>query len=157
MALDPTARQANVMDSIKKFLADSLETTESIALTFDVSLSAPTLQGTSVDRWIAVGIGPLDMQTLSAFTVNLFCCTRRDPEGFKLAQLRDTVYNYLIDTDQTDGMKKITFYRSRAAGAWTDLESGIVVSEVIESGVMEAPDETKYKILTVTMKFASKV
>ncbi len=119
MALDPTARESNIIDSLKRFFVDNLYTAEGIEVTFDVSLSVPTLQGTEVDRWYAIGWGSLALETLSSFPVNIFCCTRRDTEGFKLAQLRDTAYGYLIDVDQTDGMKRITFYRSRAAGAWT--------------------------------------
>jgi len=156
MALDPTARESNIRDSLKRYFVDNLNTTEGIPVTFDVSLSVPTLQGTAVDRWYAIGFGALGMEALSSFAVNIFCCTRRDAEGFKLAQLRDTAYEYLIDEDQTDGMARITFYRSRAAGAWTNI-GGIVVSEVIESGQMEGPDETKYKILTAIMRFGSKV
>ena len=157
MALDPTAREANVRDSLKKFFVDSLETTESHEVTFDVSLATPNIQGEDVDKWYAIGFGLLGMETLSSYTVSIYCCTRKDPEGFKLAQLRDTAYSYLIDTDQTDGMKRIAFYRSRASGSWTLLDGGIVVQEIIESGQMEAPDETKYKILTVLVRFASKV
>lgn len=157
MALDPTAREANIRDSLKKFFVDSLETAEGHKVTFDVSLATPNIQGEDVDKWYAIGFGSLDMETLSSFTINIFCCTRRDSEGFKLAQLRDTVYSYLIDTDQSDGMKRVAFYRSRASGSWTLLDGGMVVQDIMESGQMEAPDETKYKILTVRMRFASKV
>ena len=157
MALDPTAREANVRDSLKKFFVDSLKTAGGHPVTFDVSLATPNIQGTAVDKWYAIGFGSLAMATLSSFIVNIYCCTRQDTEGFKLAQLRDAAYDYLIDTDQTDGMKRIAFYRSRASGSWTLLDGGIVVQEIIESGQMEAPDETKYKILTVLMRFASKV
>ena len=158
MALDPTARLANVKDSLKKYFVDSLYTGEEIPLTFDKGLATPpTLQGTAVDRWVSINFGLLDMEALSTLLLNIFCCTRGDAEGFRLAQLRDTVMGYLTDTDQSDSMKRIPFYRSRASGAWTLLAGGFMVQDVTESGELEAPDETKYRILTAKFRFASKI
>ena len=157
VGLDPTARLANVKDSLKKYFVDSLYTGEGIALTFDKALSTPTLQGTAVNRWVSVNFGLLDMETLSTLLLNIFCCTRGDAEGFRLAQLRDTVMNYLIDIEQSDRMRRIPFYRSRASGNWTLLAGGFIVQDVIESGELEAPDETKYRILTAKLRFASKI
>jgi len=53
-------------------------------------------------------------------------------------------------------MKRITLYRSRATGAWTDIGS-ILVHNIIESPRMLAPDESKYKILTVILRWSSKI
>ncbi len=158
MTLDPTARLANVKDSLKKYFVDSLYTGEEIPLTFDKGLSTPpTLQGTAVNQWVSINFGLLDMETLSTLLLNIFCCTRGDAEGFRLAQLRDKVMGYLTDTDQSDGMRRIAFYRSRASGAWTLLAGGFMVQDVTESGELEAPDETKYRILTAKLRFASKI
>lgn len=157
MALDPTARLANVKDSLKKYFVDSLHTGEGIALTFDKSLSTPKLQGISVNQWVSINFGLVEMETLSTLLLNIYCCTRSDAEGFRLCQLRDKVMGYLTDTEQSDGMQRIPFYRSRASGNWTLLAGGFVVQEVTESGELEAPDETKYRILTVKLRFASKI
>ena len=156
MSLDPTARLANVKDSLKKYFVDSIYTAESIQLTFDKGLSTPNIQGTAVNRWVSINFGTVDMDHMGTLILNIYCCTRQDSEGFKLAQLRDTVMNYLSDTTQTDGMKRITLYRSRASGSWTEL-GGLVVQDVIESGQLEAPDETKYRILTATLRWSAKI
>lgn len=157
MALDATAREANIRDSIKKFFVDSLETTESIALTYDKALSTPKVQGIAVNRWVTILIGPMELEAMSTLVLNIYVCTKQDSEGFKLAQLRDTVMGYLSDTEQTDGMKRIPLYRSRASGNWTQLDGGFVVQEVTESGQMDAPDETKFKILSCTLRWSAKI
>lgn len=154
MSLDSTAREANVRDSLLKFFVDNLKTVEGINISFDRSLSAPRIQGNEVDRWVMVDFGPMDRATLSEHYVDLYCCTRKDPQGFRLAQLGDTVMGYLTDSTQTDGMKRIPFYKSKETGAW-DLLGALLVTEIREGKEDEAPDGTKFKILSVMLKWAS--
>ena len=52
MALDPTAREANIWDSIKRYFLDNL----SYELTFDRALSSPAIRGTTVDRWVSFAL-----------------------------------------------------------------------------------------------------
>ena len=158
MALDPTAREANVRDSVKKFFVDSINRAEGFDLTFDRGLARPRLQGTpsEVEKWVSVNFGPIEASELSEHSLSVYCCTRKDNEGFKLAQLRDTVLGYLVDTTQTDGMKRINLYRSFSGQPWT-LLGAMVVQEVTESEQLEADDETKFKILTVRLRWGSKV
>lgn len=158
MTLDPTARQANIKDSLKKFFLDSLETGAGRALTFDKALSAPDIQGKAVDRWYSIKLGQMIVETLSDILVELYCCTRKDNEGYKLAQLRDTAFEYLsVDPAATaDGTKRIDFYQSSPTVAWTKI-GGLVIVSIVESGELEAPEETKYKVLTIRLKTASKV
>ena len=157
MTLHATARESNVIDSIKKYFIDNLETIDGYAVTFDKALSSPKLQGRTIDRWISVAIGPLSLGSLSTLSLDVFCCTRRDNEGFKLAQVRDTVMGRLTnDGSPGDGKVSIPFYQSHPTNPWV-LLGGMLIVDVIESKRMEAPDETKYKILTVVLKFASKV
>ena len=157
MALHATARESNVIDSIKKFFIDNLETIDEYAVTFDKALSAPKLQGRAVDRWISVAIGPLDLNSIASISFDVFCCSRRDNEGFRLAQVRDTVVGRLTnDGSSGDGKISIPFYQSHPTDPWT-LLGGLLVVHISESKRMDAPDETKYKILTVLLKFAAKV
>lgn len=155
MTLDPTAREANFRDSWKKYLIDTLT---GVSISFDKSLATPKVQGKEVSRWINVRFGSLDRSNMSTGYLEIRCCTRRDNEGFKLAQLTDTVMEALSPDPSSDydGIKKITFYRSYANQEWTNI-GGIVIMDILESGELEAPDETKYKVLTVRSKFASKI
>jgi len=155
--LDSTAKESNIRDSIKKYFVDNLYTSEGVPLTFDRYLDIPNVQGHALDKWVSINFGDMFMTELSTHILNIYCCTRADSEGFKLAQLRDKVYKYLVNGDNTDGMARIAFYRSRASGDWTLLTTGMVVQEVMESRQFETEDGTKYKILTVKLRFASKV
>jgi len=99
----------------------------------------------------------MSLSELSTHDLAIYCCTRSDGEGFKLAQLRDKAYKYLTDNTQTNGMARFAFYRSRATGSWTQLDGGFIVQDVMESQQFEADDGTKFKILTVRLRFSSKV
>lgn len=157
MALHATARESNIIDSIKKYSIDNFETVEGYSVTFDKALSSPKLHGKFVDKWISISIAPIILDSVSSVHFDIFCCTRKDNEGFKLAQLRDTVMGYLTnDGSSGDGKVSIPFYQSHPTNPWT-LLGGMLIIDVIESGHFEAPDETKYKILTVRLKFASRV
>jgi len=156
MSLDATARLSNVMDSLKKYFFDSLYTTEGKEVMFDKSLSTPDLADKSIDRWVVINFGALDMGTLSEFYLNIFVCSRNDAESFKNAQLRDVVMSYLSDTTTTDGMRRIPLYQSSATVAWT-LIGAFVVQEVTEGPLFEAEDMTKYRQLTVRLRWASKI
>jgi len=156
MSLDPTAREANFRDSIKKYFVESLKDTENLHISFDKSLSLPYLQGVAQQKWVIINWGPFIRGTLSEAIIDINCGSRKDNEGFLLAQLCDKVMGYLSDEDATHGMKTITFYRSYPNRAWISI-GGLLVWEIAESGTLEAPDESKYKIITVRFKFASKI
>jgi hypothetical protein len=154
MALDETAKLANVKDSIKKFFVDNVARTENKKLTFDKALSVPKIQGDApANEWVSVRLGDLTTEVLSTQYLSVYVCTRQDGEGFKLSRLRDVVFNYLSDSTQTDGFKRIPLYRS---DNWTSV-GNFLVTEVFESGDMEGADETKYRILTCTLRWAAKV
>ena len=157
MSLDASARMSNAMDSIKKYMVDNLYTIEGIQLSFDKILSTPNIQGTAVDKWIGIKFGPMIMDALSSLTLDLFLCTRKDAEYFRLAQLRDTVYGYMTDNTQTDGMARIPMYRSYATQPWVQLDTGFIVQEIIESPPYELEDFTKVKQMTCILKWGAKV
>jgi hypothetical protein len=156
MALDPTAREANFMDSIRKFFVDEVETANGILVTFDTFFDAPKFKNREHLRWLSVNLGLMNRGFLSEISLDLFCCVREDPEGFRLAQFSDLVMGLLSDTTQTDGMKRIPFYRSYADKAW-ELLGQFLVIDVIDGERNTAEDQTKYKQLTVLLKVASKV
>lgn len=157
MALDPSSREANVRDSIKKYFVDNLYKTESIELTFDIGLDTPHIQdpNSPIDKWVSVNFGEFNFDNLSEYNLQVFCCSRNDPEGFKLAQLRDKVMGYLTDGTKTDGLARISFYRSYASQAW-ELLGALLVFVEQESKQMIGPDGTKYKLIPVTLKWGAK-
>jgi hypothetical protein len=155
MSLDPTAREANIRDSVKKFFVENIQTGEGVPVLFDKTLSYPDLTGKTVTKWVAVRFGDMEIKTMSDITLEVFVCTRQDNEGFKLAQLKDKVLGYLSG-GVTDSFGRIPFYQSHATNAWV-LLGAIVVIEVRESPEIPADDDTKYKLLTCRCKTASKI
>lgn len=155
MALDATSRESNVKDSLKKFFVDNLFTTEGIHLTFDRSLTPPVVQGHEVEKWISIWFGAVDTtSSMAEMTFDVYCCTRKDKEGYKLSQLRDKVHGYLEDSAMEDNTKRIDFYRSRD-GAWTLIGKLLVVRKT-DGRDFIAPDETKVKQITVMVKWGAK-
>ena len=155
MSLDPTSRESNLRDSIIKFFVDNIYTTEGIEVSFDKGLARPKIQGQpiEVEKWVIINFGAMEMSALSSHQIQVFCCSRRDNEGFKLAQLRDKVMGYLTDSTQTDGFRRINLYQSQT---WTKV-GGILITDIIESQQFESEDETKYKILSCSLRWASKI
>jgi hypothetical protein len=152
MTLDATARESNIWDSIKRYFLGNL----SYELTFDKALSAPSIQGKTLDRWVSFALDDMVIGDLSVIQLSIYCCTRQDNEWHKLAQVRDAVFESLIDETKTDTMRRIEFYQSHPTSDWT-LIGTLMVDEILESPRMEAEDDTKFKILHVRLRTASKV
>ncbi len=154
--LDSTSRESNVRDSFKKFILDNLVSVEHLNVTFDKRLTSPKIQGGEVDKWISFNFGPMSGGAVSSLHVMVLPCTKKDAEGFKLAQLRDKVMGYLTDNSQTDGMRRIPFYRSSASETWQLLGGMIVDIFPDESGVMEDDTGVKYKIIEAVLRWGAK-
>jgi len=153
MALDATAREANIWDSIKKFFLDNITT---YSVSFDKSLSAPATSGTALDRWFSVVMGSVEIGDMSDIVIDIYICTRKDNEWHKNAQMKDTMFELLTDPTQTDATRRIPFYQSHPTDPWVEI-GALLIMEIIESPRLEAADETKYKVLHCRLRTASKV
>jgi len=158
MTLHATSRLANFKDSIKKYFLESLETAEGVQVTFDKNVeNIPKVQGTPVDRWVAVLFGPMDVSNhMASGSISVYCCTQRDSEGFKLAQLRDTVYGYLTDPDATDCMRRITLYRSYRDIPWENI-GGMIIQEILEGAPGDLTNEIKFLSLNVRFRWGARI
>lgn len=156
MALDATAREANLRDSINKFFFTNLPS--SVTYTLDRGLNSPDLQDKSVDQWLSVNFGNDDPGPVYVSFLLLYPCSRNDPEGHKLAQLTDKVITILSDTTTTDGMRRIPLYRSTNShhSTWSQVGS-ILVADFYKGNQMRMEDETKYRLITVKLIWAAKV
>ena len=156
--LDPTARESNFRDSVKKFFVDNLYKTEGVELSFDKTLSTPKVQGVEIEKWYMILFGSFNPNVFGDAEITIFCCAKKDSEGFKVAQLRDKVMKYLVDTDQTDCAKRVVLYRSSATEVWTSIGTMIIeISDNAESSQMEAEDGTKFKTISVRFRWSAKL
>ena len=157
MSLDATARESNIRDSIKKYFVDNLKRSSGVDILFDKSLASPNIANrNSVTRWVSINFNTILREKLSTLMLDLYCCTREDSEGFKLAQLTDLVLGLLTDSSQTDNFKRIPLYQSHPTNEWVVLGS-FVVTDFVESQQFEYDDLTKYKVITVTLKWSAKI
>jgi hypothetical protein len=158
MSLDSTARESNVLDSLKKYFKD-MGTVQNITVRFDINVSQPNLvRDKSVNKWVIIDIDEVDIDVISTIVITIHICTRKDNEGFVLSQLRDTVMEYLsvnYDSETRDNFKRIPFYRSNT-NPWS-LIGQLLVVDVKEGKRINAPDKTKFKDIIVTLKTPSKI
>jgi hypothetical protein len=148
--LDATAKKSNFYYSLKKYIIDNLNRTEGILVIFDKFLP-PAI---NVGRWLFVVQNTLDRDTVSEYRFDIYCVTRQDYEGDLLTELVDKVTGYfLYDETKTDTLIRIPFY-----SATTGNQIGsMVISDVKESDPVDAPDQSKFTILSIIAKMASKI
>jgi hypothetical protein len=153
--LNALSKETNVTSSLKKFFVDAL----GAIVTFDISLAAPDIrsQGPSVvKQWYNVNFGPFGRQALAEYDFEVFCLSRQDPEGALLAESADTIIGLLIDSDKTDGMKRIPLYDTEES-PWVQIGS-MVVQEIWDAPVLDKiKDETKIKILSVKLRWGAAI
>ena len=151
MALDDTAKEVNILNSIRKYLVDSLETTEEKELSFDISLNNPDLHDPTTTEWVTVNFGKMNRFGMAQLLLDIYCCTRSDNEGDNNAALSDLVFDYMTDNLMPDGKKRIPIYNQ------SDAEVGVMfVQDIIEGERAPAPDGTKYKVLSCRLRWIAK-
>jgi len=156
MPLDETAKLSTIVRSLKKYLVDSLYTTESIQLDFDKSYQdVYEALPDRVDQWVIVAFDPSNMDTLSAMGFTLFLYSRKDPEAVDLFALRDKVMAYLVDVTQTDSMARINLYNA----AWGIVGAAVIVLPAgrQESSNFVAEDGTKFRYISAILRWGAKV
>lgn len=150
MALDESAKIANIKWSFKKYMIDNIFRVESIRVSFDMDLTPPEKQGVPYEEWVSVNYGTTirDPKTgnIASQMINLICCSRKDPEAVDLDGMADTVISYL---GSSTGRKKIDLYNKD-----TKTKIGTIVIYIdAESGQQTAKDQTKYSIISITLKW----
>jgi hypothetical protein len=155
MTLASTSSESYFRDSIIKFFIDGVETAKGIPVIFDKFTTTPDLESNDLGRWLSVVHGSLQIEVMSRATVDLYLCTRKDFEGAGLSEFRDIIFGVL--SDRTDGvLPAIPLYESSVTGPWVKI-GAMVVTNIIESKWMDFTDQTKFKMMTVQLRFASRL
>ena len=155
MSLHPLSKESNVKASIKKYLVDNLGS----SVTFDTSLAAPDLRKQGIDsvkQWYNVDFGELGRDSLALYYFEVYCLSRQDPEGVKLAEIADTLMGLLVDNTKQDGMRRIPFY-DISKTPWEDI-GAMTVQDVWDAPSADmTEDETKIKIFSVRLRWGAKI
>ena len=153
MAIDATIREANVKDSLRKYLVEAARVA-GLPIVFDKGMEVPKSsqgQPLDVDKWVSIKWGDFFVGSLAVFHFTIFVLSRKDNEGYKLSQTRDKVYDWLLDTSQTDTCPRIKLYRSVpgvAASSW-EVIGGMMLQVTNDFGKeYTASDGTKFKYAT---------
>jgi hypothetical protein len=154
--MNALANESNVQSSLKKYFVDTFGTN----VTFDVSLAAPDIrkQGAgAITQWYNVSFGQFGRQVLSDYAFEVFCLSRQDAEGIKLATMSDALMSILVDSSKSDGARRIPLYDASKT-PW-ELIGAMMVQEISDdapytiAGLNE--DETKMKIFLVRLRWGT--
>lgn len=156
--LSPLSRESNYKDSLKKFFIDFLKE-QNVPVTFDKMLNFPDIfqetfriRDDKVDKWVSVISGGIyESSPLISTYPSIFICSRRDNEGYKLAQLRDLVKGKI------DEGLSIPFYRSYPEPTEWELIGSMTVYHLGESEQLTTQDSTKFKRMSLELKWASTI
>ncbi len=147
--LDPTAKRANFVFSMKKFLIENLYDVKHIQLVFDSFLTPDD----TITRWLFIMFNPIDRDTVSNFSMDVFCVSREDFESDDLNDLTDTVIGSFVDSTQLDGRKRIPVYDKPNQ---TVPIGYLLTNDCLEGPVMLADqDKSKYMRITISFKMVT--
>jgi hypothetical protein len=155
--LDDSIKEVNFRASVKRFFRERLENAQHIPVSFDITTTSPAIQDSTLSKWVVVQFGSGDFSPLSRRVIQLFCCTRKDPEAVELAKISDLLVELLYDNTMTDKMRRIPFYRpADTLQAWT-LIGALLVQDVSPGIDATAPDGTKYRMYNALLRWGTKV
>jgi hypothetical protein len=145
MSLHPTAKEKNLKLSVIRHFTDNIYTALSVPVLFDTGLDWPG----DGNLWVVLTQDYLEMSgnALSMMVLTMMLCSREDPDGIELAALRDDIMPLLansIPVWDTD------------ADPWTIINR-MTADNINEGPVTTDPDGSKYKAVTLRLRFANKV
>jgi hypothetical protein len=152
--LDPTASEATIFKSIRHYFVTAIETAQELPVAFDSGIDLPDLQDVTLDRWVSITIGQASVSGMSAMALMIYCCSRKDIDGEILATVRDTVFETLIDPAQPDGRRRIPI-QTLSGTTWTATGSALLVDDIREGERLLGKDGTKFKLLTVRLRWGA--
>ena len=154
MALSAVSRESDFKRSIKKYFLDNLETTEGLKLFFETLEETPLNgSGAPYTKWVIIDFGRRDLGPVSEQYISIDIYTRNDKEGDTLAKLVDTVMDYIIDEDATNGLVTIPYYDT--TGVWS-VVGGIIPYLQQSFGRLEGVDKTLFKSINILCKWGGK-
>jgi hypothetical protein len=149
--MNALAKESNVKDSLKKYFVDALGD----IVTFDLSLKEPDIRksgSAAIKQWYNVSFGQFGRNALADYTFEVYCLSRQDTEGILLSVMTDVLFNLLVDSTKTDGMRRIPIYDTENI-PW-NLIGAMVIQEIGDNVPFQLPeDETKIKIYSVRLRW----
>lgn len=154
--MDGSISVAFVVDSIKKYFIDHLQTDQNILTIFDKTLTAVLTDLPSVNEFTIFSLGSMYYDTVGESIFPIHCCTTEDTEGWRLVRLVDKVVALLIATNESDNICRIPLYDTTVSGNWQEIGK-LLCLDFHVGGQTNITDATKYQVITVTIKWPMKI
>ncbi len=146
--LPENAKESNLRKSLIKYFKDGLPDIK-------VRQGESRIYGEkTLTKWVSLAIGSQGLKTVTGLLLSIYVCTRKDSNGSELSKLRDEVVG-LISTE--GGKRHIPFYSVSGDDVFTLIGGLVVIGEIIISPELESLDGTRYKMITLTLKWVSNV
>jgi len=154
MALDATAKIVNVKKSVRKYFLDNLYTIDGYEVTFDKGFTPPKVQGVEKNQWYSLNFLESNNESKASQDIEIIIASRNDPEGDTVMAMRDTLFKYIVGDE--GGQRSITLYNCDNPASLVSL-GGMLIIPRINTGVLEAEDNTKYILFPITILYGVKI
>ena len=155
--MNPTISEVNLKTSLKKGFRDYFENRDenSIPIMFDKTIDDPYVSGRKGDtstasEWITINFVDKHLDDVSIQVVEIFICSRQDPEGLRIEEMVDDVNGFLFPENKHC---TLPFY---------DVKTEEVIGHIFfhkakyaDSGIQLAVDGTKFCLMTVPFKWVA--
>lgn len=163
MGLDPTTKEMNFKDSVRKFLYEQIALPPSlIPLSFDSGEAVPDGAAPSEEStWVVVNFGGVILGPLMEGQITITIAGSMNLDADNVTLTRDIVVGSFYGSNWIDGMVKIPFYNELNLpdgnpNPDTEIITYMNPEIVFESPLQKAVDGTKYKTITVSFIWGSK-
>jgi len=144
VAIAARLKEENIWLSIVKHFVDVCEDGSGIKVFFD-----RTFDVEGYTRWISVQKEGWNIATsgMAEIVFTAHVCTKGDPEGITLSQVKDILVDGLLDSSNASARKSIPIYDTEPE-TWTPV--GYMVAETITEGAVAiGGEDVKFKPVTV--------
>jgi hypothetical protein len=155
MALPEISKEKNFKISMRKYLYTNANLySPPISLLFDTGMEVPINEDSPSPSWMTINFGTFIVGTLNEAMVDIYCCARNDTSSDVVSDLRDLLVEWFTDSSQFDSARRIPIYINLNT-AEEEIVGWMVASIAYQSPLMLATDGTKYKLVTIQLKWSS--
>lgn len=162
MAIDPTVQEYNYKYSVIEHFYSNRDLIkfdgQQVPVEFDKDITTVPLlaDNTEAKTWITVRFGPMTFASVSEAELTVFCCTREDPEGRRLSQLKDKMLGLFFDPSQPTGRVLVPFYDFSDPQNWS-VVSNLVPYINFQTEEIIADDHTKYRNVVLMFRWGARI
>jgi len=163
MGLNSLSRETNYKDSLRKFFVENLSDEHDIPVTFDKLLNFPDIfqegfryHDDRVNKWVSIVSGGLiERSPMIIAYPAIYMCTRRDNEGYRLAQLRDKVRE-LLNESMTIPLYRNFYVPFQDQYMW-EFITHMTIFHNGESDQLTTKEDTRFKRLSLRIQWAATI